>query len=80
MIDTIGWLSFRQGQVDRGLALLRDARLRDSNNPEIRYHLAAALAKSGRTTEAREELAQALQMGATFCIENAKRLQSELGK
>jgi len=81
VIDTIGWLSFRLGQLDRGLALLRDARLRDSNNPEIRYHLAAALAKSGRTSEAREELAQALQMGTSFPgIENARRLQNELGK
>lgn len=81
VIDTLGWLLFRQGQVDRGLALLRDARLRDANNPEIRYHLAAALAKSGRTTEAREELTQALKMGTSFTgIEDARRLQNELGK
>lgn len=81
VIDTIGWLLFRQGQADRGLAMLRDARLRDSNNPEIRYHLAAALAKSGRTSEAREEVAQALQISTSFPgIENARQLQRELGK
>jgi putative PEP-CTERM system TPR-repeat lipoprotein len=80
-IDTLGWLLFRQGQVDRGLALLRDARLRDSTDPEIRYHLAAALAKSGRRTEASEEVAQALKGGASFAgIEDARKLQTELGK
>jgi putative PEP-CTERM system TPR-repeat lipoprotein len=81
VIDTLGWLLFRQGQGDRGLALLRDARLRDSIDPEIRYHLAAALAKSGRRTEAREEVAQALKGGASFAgIEDARKLQTELGK
>lgn len=81
IIDTLGWLLFNQGQLDRGLALLRDARLRDSSNPEFRYHLAAALAKSGRITEAREELAQALKTGASFPgIDDARRLQNELTK
>ncbi|HEY8907164.1 MAG TPA: tetratricopeptide repeat protein, partial [Rhodoferax sp.] len=81
VIDTLGWLLLRQGQVDRGLALLRDARLRDSTDPEIRYHLAAALAKSGRSTEAREEVAQALKSGTSFeGIEDARKLQTELGK
>jgi len=81
VIDTLGWLLFRQGEIDSGLALLRNARLRDSTNPEIRYHLAAALAKSGRTTEAREEVAQALKMGTSFAgIDDARKLQSQLGR
>lgn len=81
VIDTLGWLLFRQGQVDRGLALLRDARLRNPNDPEIRYHLAAALASSGRKAEAREEISQALRSGKPFAgIEEARRLQSELAK
>jgi len=81
VIDTLGWLLFRQGQVDRGLALLRDARLRNSNDPEIRYHLAAALAKSGRKSEAREELGQALKTGVSFSgIEDARKLHGDLGR
>lgn len=81
VIDTLGWLVFRLGQVDRGLALLRDARLRNSNDPEIRYHLAAALAKTGRKPEAREELGQALKAGVSFSgIEEARKLQGELGR
>lgn len=81
VIDTLGWLLYRQGQVDRGLALLRDARLRNSTDPEIRYHLAAALAKSGRRTEAREEVAEALKISASFPgNEDARKLQAELGR
>lgn len=65
-IDTLGWALFQAGQVDRGLQYLRDARLRDPGSPEIRYHLAAALAKAGRKTEAREELEAALKGGQGF--------------
>jgi cellulose synthase operon protein C len=81
VIDTLGWLLFQQGQLDRGLAMLRDARLRDSTNAEIHYHLAAALAKSGRRIEAREEIAQALKGNASFAgVEDARKLQAELNR
>lgn len=65
-IDTLGWVLFQAGQTDRGLQLLRDARLRQPANPEIRYHLAVALSKAGRKTEAREELEAALKGGQAF--------------
>jgi cellulose synthase operon protein C len=61
VIDTLGWALFKHGQIDRALQLLRDARLREPANPEIRFHLAAALAHAGRKTEAREELDAALK-------------------
>lgn len=82
VIDTLGWVVLQQGgPLDRGLALLRDARLRNPNDPEIRYHLATALAKSGRKAEARDELAQALRVNTPFSgIEDARRLQAELGR
>lgn len=81
VIDTLGWIMLQQGQSDRGLALLRDARLRNPNDPEIRYHLAVALAKGGRKAEARDELAQALRSGVTFSgIAEARKLQNELAK
>lgn len=66
VIDTLGWVLFNNGQIDRALQLLRDARLRKPDDPTIRYHLAAALAKSGRQGEARTELQAALAGSPRF--------------
>ena len=66
MIDTAGWVALQSGKPDRALQLLRDARLREPENSEIRYHLAAALVSAGRKTEAREELEAALRNKGNF--------------
>jgi putative PEP-CTERM system TPR-repeat lipoprotein len=65
-VDTLGWALFQAGQTERALPLLRDARLRDPGNPEVRYHLAVVLAQTGRKTEARDELEAALKGAPTF--------------
>lgn len=76
--DTLGWALFQNGQTERALQLLRDARLRRPDNPDIRYHLAVVLAKTGRTVEAREELTSALKLGpANF--ESANQARALLG-
>lgn len=81
VIDTLGWILVSQGQFDRGLGYLRDARLRDPESREIRFHLAFALEKSGRKQEARDELADALRDGGAFPgIEEARKLQQALAK
>lgn len=66
IIGTAGWAAFHAGQPDRALQLLRDARLRDPNNPGTRYFLGAVLAQQGRKAEAREELQAALNSGPGF--------------
>ncbi len=66
MIDTAGWVAFHAGKLDRATQLLRDARLRDPENNEIRYHLATALAANGRKAEAREELEVVLRSKVSF--------------
>jgi cellulose synthase operon protein C len=77
--DTLGWALFQNGQTERALQMLRDARLRQPGNPDIRYHLAAVLAQTGRTNEAREELDAALKLGVDFeGLADARKLQRSL--
>ncbi len=81
VIDTLGSVLVAQGQLERGLGLLRDARLRDPESREIRYHLAMALAKSGRSAEAKEELQFALKGDVPFeGVTEARKLLAEIGK
>ena len=51
VLDTAGWAHAEAGQLDRALALLRDARLRQPGAANIRYHLAAVLARKGKRTK-----------------------------
>lgn len=71
--DTLGWVLVQRGQLDVGLRHLREAKLRSPENPEIRYHLAAALAKAGRKDEARSELEPALKGNDPFESERDAR-------
>ncbi|KQV49395.1 hypothetical protein ASC95_17495 [Pelomonas sp. Root1217] len=78
LMDTAGWANHLAGKPDRALQLLRDARLRAPDNPDIRYHLAAVLAKAGRSGEAREELRAALRTVSFASAEDAKKLLATL--
>lgn len=79
IIGTAGWAAFRAGQTDRALQLLRDARLRDPNNPDTRYFLGSVLASVGRKGEAREELEGALRGGRQFAsARDAEKLLATL--
>jgi putative PEP-CTERM system TPR-repeat lipoprotein len=76
VMDTAGWAAWMGGNKDRALQLLRDARLRAPGIPEIRYHLAAALAQTGHKAEARDELnagLATLKPGHTFRGEQEAR-------
>lgn len=60
LMDIYGWALVQKGDNDAGLRVLREARVRDPASGTIRFHLASALAKAGKKTEAREELQAAL--------------------
>lgn len=78
--DTLGWIMVRQGKAESGLGLLREARLRSPENSEIRFHLAYALARTGRKAEAKEELTAALNGPNKLKIQGeVSQLKTELG-
>jgi putative PEP-CTERM system TPR-repeat lipoprotein len=77
--DTLGWVLVRQGEVQRGLELLRKAVQQAPNTPTIRYHLAVALAEAGAKKEARDTLAELVNSGQVFKdLPKAKQLLQEL--
>ncbi|WP_414661859.1 tetratricopeptide repeat protein [Horticoccus sp. 23ND18S-11] len=63
--DTLGWITFQQGQFARSLSLLEEAANKLPTNPEVQYHYGAALYMTGREAAAKEALEKALSLKAT---------------
>lgn len=81
--DTLGWLMVSQGQLDSGIALLEKAEQSAGNtNPEIRFHLGAALAKRGGSENkqrAKSLLSEAIAAGLPANEESrAQQIMSQL--
>jgi putative PEP-CTERM system TPR-repeat lipoprotein len=66
VMDTLGWILVQNGDEKRGLDLLKKAASMLSNVPEIHYHYAVVLAKTGDKQRARQELQSALNSGKSF--------------
>ena len=58
--DAYGWMLVGKGDLEGGIRILREARLREPGNGVYHWHLAIALSKAGRKSEARDELRAAL--------------------
>ena len=79
VMDTLGWILVEQGNTNRGLPLLQKAASLAPAIVEIRYHLAAGLAKSGDKAAARKELGQVLGKGQQFSqVAEAKLLLKQV--
>ena len=66
VIDTMGWILFKQGKQEQALALLQMAAGGAPKNPVHRYHYGVALLKGGDIVAGRRELAEALKLSGTF--------------
>jgi putative PEP-CTERM system TPR-repeat lipoprotein len=66
VMDTLGWMLVEQGNTARGLPLLQKAGALAPNAPEIHYHLAVGLNKSGDKQGARKELEKLLAQNQSF--------------
>jgi len=64
--DTLGWIYVNNGQMPKGISLLEKAHAKDPAAPVIHWHLASALAKSGDSRRAKEELEKLIFSGHDF--------------
>ena len=77
--DTLGWVLLAQGDVQAALPHLEAASAALPGNPEIQYHVAVALQRAGRASDARAVLEKLLGSGASFASKaEAEKLLDEL--
>jgi putative PEP-CTERM system TPR-repeat lipoprotein len=78
-MDTLGWMLTEQGNVARGLPLLKKAVSLAPEAPDLRYHLAFGLNKSGDKAGARAEIEKLLASNKPFAqADEARALLKQL--
>ncbi len=76
--DTLGWLSYRMGNIKDAVPLLEEAVAAMPNLPAIHYHLGLGYEAAGQIDKATDEFKMALTKSPSK--ELAERLKAELKK
>lgn len=78
--DTVGWILYNAGRAEDAIQHLRAAQQLTPADGDVAYHLAAALLKTGRASEARDVLAPILATSRQFASrKDAERLLDAAG-
>jgi tetratricopeptide (TPR) repeat protein len=64
--DTYGWILVKQARVDEGLKILEKAIKVLPNTPEVQYHYAVALLRTGHAAQAKKILGNLLESSKSF--------------
>lgn len=78
VMDTLGWILVEQGNLGRGLPLLKKAVELAPDAADIRFHLAQGLAKSGDKTAARQHLDKVIATKNFDRLDEARAFQKQL--
>ncbi|MES9858166.1 MAG: tetratricopeptide repeat protein [Sedimenticola sp.] len=75
LLDTLGWIYYVRGDLDKAVSVLERAERGETKLPEISYHLGMAYFKTERVEEAKRKLRKAVASGAQFeGVEEAKEV------
>jgi putative PEP-CTERM system TPR-repeat lipoprotein len=78
--DTLGWILASKGRYEKALAYVNRAMQLDPKDPDIAYHCAYVLAKTGQPARARQILSRILSSGRRFnSMRKAQRLLRGIG-
>jgi tetratricopeptide (TPR) repeat protein len=79
IVGTLGWVYYLKGLADSAMPLFEEAAEKLPENPIVRYHCGAVLAKQGSTKKAKAEIEAALKKIFDFYdAEMAKEILDEL--
>jgi tetratricopeptide (TPR) repeat protein len=79
ILDTLGWVHIKRGEIDKALPILLRAARKDSGLPDIDYHLGVAYYEQGQIESAKRHINTALAAENSFDgIEEAKALLNKI--